>query len=428
LIETQLDSPVESGNNTARTWICCQLSARDHYCIPRGLHRQGRLAALITDTWIPPTSPLANLPGTFGDRLRARYDPALVDANVVDHSTFALGYETFLGLRSWPNAWDSIIARNNWFQERAISSLRTLARQAPKSTKVVFAYSYAAKKILQTARDLGYITVLGQIDPGPVEERIVADLYLRRGEKMPDWQRVPNIYWETWREECELSHRIIVNSTWTRDALIREGVPRTKICVVPLAYDPPQSALRFNRTYPKSFNSARPLRVLFLGSCIPRKGVYELLDAARLLSRAPVEFRFVGSFGSDVKSDLFAKSNVTLTGPVPRNEVHECYCHADVFIIPTHSDGFGLTQLEAMAWRLPVIASKNCGNVVKHRISGLLINEVTPEAIAESIEWCIVNPKKLSLMSTNAASIGEEFGTSKMIHRVMGCAEKNKTC
>ena len=72
------------------------------------------------------------------------------------------------------------------------------------------------------------MTVLGQIDPGPAEERIVSELCLRNGRPIANWQRVPTSYWETWREECDLCDRIVVNSAWSRKALIERGCARGK--------------------------------------------------------------------------------------------------------------------------------------------------------------------------------------------------------
>ena len=58
----------------------------------------------------------------------------------------------------------------------------------------------------------------------------------------------------------------------------------------------------------------------------------------------------------------------------PRGETAaRFYREADVFLFPTLSDGFGLTQLEAQAWRLPVIASRFCGDVVQDGVNGLLL-------------------------------------------------------
>ena len=424
-----MDDLVLKGDSASATensggWICCQLGARDHYSVPRGLHRRGLLAGLITETWIPPTSALARLPGAFGERLRARYDTALANANVLHSSASMIGYEVCASLTKSRNIWDTIIARNNWFQAKAIRHLRSLARHGDqRSSQVVFAYSYAAREILRTARELGCTTVLGQIDPGPAEERIVAELYRRRGAQMANWQRIPESYWEAWREECELCHHIVVNSEWTREALIAEGAPTEKIHVVPVAYDPPDQAGRFKRAYPNSFNALRPLRVLFLGSLIPRKGIHEMLEATVLMRTAPVEFRFVGALGGELGIKPAENPRVHWMGPVARKRVHDFYRNADLFILPTHSDGFGLTQLEAMASGLPVIASRNCGDVVKHEVNGLLLPTVTAEAIAESIEWCIKNAERLGQMSDSAARTSNEFRADHVVSQLLRCAE-----
>jgi glycosyltransferase involved in cell wall biosynthesis len=401
-------------------WICCQLGARDHYCVPRGLHRMGLLEALITEAWISPRSPLAWLPGTLGERLRQRYDESLADAEVVHFSAAIAAFEARARLVGSRNIWNRMIARNNWFQTQAVHTLKHKSKN--KSGQVVFAYSYAAREILLAARELGCITILGQIDPGPAEHRIVAEIYRRRGNEMFSWQRIPESYWEFWRQECDLCHGIVANSSWTRTALINEGLPAEKIYVVPLGYDPPEQAYRFARTYPKSFCAARPLRVLFLGSLIPRKGIHEMLEATALLRSAPVEFRFVGASGVEcIRWEEYA--NVRRMGPIARERVHDCYREADVFVLPTHSDGFGLTQLEAMSWGLPLIASKNCGEVVSHGVNGILIPTVTAENIAEAVSWCLSNPTALDQMSNCALQTSHEFRVDQVVKKLVRCVD-----
>jgi glycosyltransferase involved in cell wall biosynthesis len=61
------------------------------------------------------------------------------------------------------------------------------------------------------------------------------------------------------------------------------------------------------------------------------------------------------------------------------------YRESDVFLFPTLSDGFGLTQLEALGHGLPVIASNYCGQVVENRVNGLVLPEVTAEAVAACV-------------------------------------------
>src|SRR5262249_35483804 len=161
-------------------------------------------------------------------------------------------------------------------------------------------------------------TVLCQIDPGPREEEIVSKLHDATPGQGSSWQRAPSTHWSEWRHECTLADRIVVNSSWSRDALVGEGIPADKIRVVPLAYERPSAALDLRRRYPTSFDRARPLRVLFLGQINLRKGIAPILDAVRLLRDEPVEFSFVGPIQISIPTDFLNGSQVHWLGPAPR--------------------------------------------------------------------------------------------------------------
>jgi glycosyltransferase involved in cell wall biosynthesis len=212
----------------------------------------------------------------------------------------------------------------------------------------------------------------------------------------------PAKYWEDWQEECTLADRIVVNSLWAQAALEDAGVQSAKIRVVPLAYEGPIASTKSPRVYPGKFTKSRPLRVLFLGSIDLGKGVGPLFAAIHLMGDAPVEFWFVGKPQVSIPMQLESKSNVRWIGPVPRSETTKYYRVADVFIFPTFSDGFGLTQLEAQASDLPIIASRNCGNVVEHGRNGLLLKEVSAREIADKLAYIMANPSVLAEMSLKA--------------------------
>jgi glycosyltransferase involved in cell wall biosynthesis len=95
-------------------------------------------------------------------------------------------------------------------------------------------------------------------------------------------------------------------------------------------------------------------------------------------------------------------------GVAPRTKAETYYQQADVFILPTHSDGFGLTQLEAQAWKLPVIASRYCGEVVCDGVNGVILEEVSAQAIAEVLLTLLRSPGTLREMSANSG-VGDRF-------------------
>ena len=124
--------------------------------------------------------------------------------------------------------------------------------------------------------------MLGQIDPGPVEERIVAGLHKNSAIQHTHWEPAPEAYWDNWRNECSLADQIVVNSDWSKDALIGEGVAAEKLRVIPLAYEAATDTQSFERHYPRSFSAERPLRVLFLGQINLRKGVEQPVSYTHL--------------------------------------------------------------------------------------------------------------------------------------------------
>jgi glycosyltransferase involved in cell wall biosynthesis len=379
-------------------WICCQLGAREHYAVPRALHRHSSLDYLITDTWVRPDSLLA----MWKRNLRERFHPGLADVTVCASNRSALAFEAQARLRGLAG-WKLMIERNKWFQRRVITQLARHQRLTNRRTVTLFAYSYAARRLLEFARARGWQTAIGQIDPGPLEERIVARLYQENRVHRGDWQPAPPVYWENWRKECALADRILVNSAWSRTALLGQGVAAEKISVVPLAFEAGPEVESFERRYPAAFTTERPLRVLFLGQINLRKGVGPLLDAARLLRGEPVEFWFVGPIQIAVPTELKQEAGIRWMGVVSRGEVARYYREADVFVFPTFSDGFGLTQLEAQAWKLPLIASPFCGDVVRDGINGVLLRELTAEAIASALLDFVRNPGRLPEMAARSA-------------------------
>jgi len=285
--------------------------------------------------------------------------------------------------------WKRISIADQWFQRKVKQVLPRVVDHG-KSEPVVFAYSYAAKTVFETAKRLGCRTVLGQIDPGPVEMRLVQQLESKYGFRDSEWP--VQKYWDDWKQECKMADAIVVNSEWSRTALLEEGVDASRIHVIPLAYEKSHVSSDIQHSCSAEFSGERPLRVLFLGQVNLRKGVKELAEAVRLLRDEPVEWTIVGGGDSILLDELRSLRGTIVTGPVSRHEVIEFYRGADVFLLPTHSDGFALTQLEAAAYGLPIIASQRCGDVVAHEENGLRLTDVSGRSIAASVRQLFDDP------------------------------------
>lgn len=406
--------------HSSQNWIFCQLGAREHYAIPRALHQAGQLSHLITDAWIPAHSIVRDIPLSSFKALGDRFHPDLTHAAITSFTGSLLQFELLHRFYKTV-AWERIIARNHWFQKRAIRTLTAITPKIDRSESrpILFTYSYAALDLLRYAKSKGWFTVLGQIDPGIVEEKIVLAEQARYPHLAAAEQAAPTHYWQNWQAECSLADRIMVNSNWSSQALQQVGIPVEKIQIIPLAYQPPKPAKSFQRVYPAQFSVDRPLRVLFLGQIILRKGIAAVLQAADLLANEPIEFWLVGTPGIHIPKN--SRANLRWIGPVPRSAVDQYYQSADVFLFPTLSDGFGLTQLEAQAWKLPLITSGFCGEVVKDQVNGLILPQVTGEQIAETLRKCLNHPEALAAYAHQAID-WDRFSLATLHHHLQTLA------
>ena len=119
---------------------------------------------------------------------------------------------------------------------------------------------------------------------------------------------------------------------------------------------------------PKGARRDGPPTVLFLGRITAQKGPRYFLDAARVVAASDPHVRFVMSGTGDLLPDMIEYAaalglgqTVHFTGYLSDEEVEEVFAQADVFVLSSVSEPFGLTPLEALARDVPVIVSRQSG-------------------------------------------------------------------
>jgi glycosyltransferase involved in cell wall biosynthesis len=274
-------------------------------------------------------------------------------------------------------------------------------------------YTSTALEALEHENRSAVLTVTYQIDPARTEEAVVlSEMKRHKSWVLHGHDPIPDEYFERVSAEWSTAKRIIVNSTWSRSALIQQGVPAEKIRMCPLAYKPSTTLGR------RQFQGRSRLRVLWLGTLSLRKGIVYAIEAARRLEQRRVDFTFAGPI--DVRLPALP-ANCKYIGRVPGPEIGTQYSSHDMFILPTLSDGFGGTQLEAMAHGLPVIATYNCGEVVEHGRSGLIVPAGNSQALAEAILEIGGDPGKLEAMSAAALRRAADFTPSRVWPTFQSC-------
>jgi D-inositol-3-phosphate glycosyltransferase len=185
------------------------------------------------------------------------------------------------------------------------------------------------------------------------------------------------------------------------------GVPgdkiEAKISVIPLGVD----LDRFRPAEKQDARDALGLKderiILFVGRIEPLKGVDILINAAALLeSDVECTVLIVGGDDStqtrvaelrDLARDRGIEHRVAFVGAVDHETLPLYYNAADVCVVPSHYESFGLVAVEAMASGVPVVASRVGGltGTVKDGETGYLIPWLCPEPFAERIELLLEN-------------------------------------
>lgn len=144
--------------------------------------------------------------------------------------------------------------------------------------------------------------------------------------------------------------------------------------------------------------------VAVVGALHPRKDHFTFLEAAEKIfqENKDVVFLLVGE-GSESHTNLILErikslgltSSVILTGWWPAEKIYELLAAIDVLVISSEQESFGLTAIEALAVKTPVVSTQ-CGGpeeVIKHGMTGLLVHVRDPEGMAAAIMYLLQNPQ-----------------------------------
>lgn len=167
------------------------------------------------------------------------------------------------------------------------------------------------------------------------------------------------------REGMHAADSIIAVSNYTKDKIIYHyGIDPQKINVVHNAVEITEK--QFDR---QMFELKKHYKiVLFLGRVTIQKGPDWFLYAAKNVLEKRNDVKFVIAGSGDMERAVIEKAaelgiakNVIFTGYVPDSDLDKLYQLADLYVMPSISEPFGITPLEALRNKVPVIISKQSG-------------------------------------------------------------------
>jgi glycosyltransferase involved in cell wall biosynthesis len=197
------------------------------------------------------------------------------------------------------------------------------------------------------------------------------------------------------RASYAMAHRVVANSQAAAEQLRTEGIPASRIDVIPNGIDPSR--------FPPHEYSSRPRRIAMVACLREEKRIDVLISAApSILARYPdAEFLIAGD--GPCREDLVAQARAS--GVIDRcrflghrDDVPAVLAGADVFVLPSRSEAFPNSIIEAMAAGLPVVAS-NVGGIpelVSDNRTGRLVPAGDPEALGRALLELLSHPDRVA--------------------------------
>jgi glycosyltransferase involved in cell wall biosynthesis len=174
-------------------------------------------------------------------------------------------------------------------------------------------------------------------------------------------ETVRNEIYQLEKEAMLIADRIVSVSQFTKDQIIKHyGINEAKICVVHNGIEPASK--------PRTMHHLRDKLVVFLGRITHQKGPEFLLETAEKVSRVYPRVKFVvagigDQFAHILETSAYKKmgSKFIFTGFLTKAKVDELLNMADVYFMPSVSEPFGITALEAAQHHIPTVLSRQSG-------------------------------------------------------------------
>jgi glycosyltransferase involved in cell wall biosynthesis len=260
-------------------------------------------------------------------------------------------------------------------QERFDSAVAREIRR--RRTDVIVGVNGAAQRTFEAARNQGIRAVLHVVNSHP---RVHNALLAKAGVPEGSHEYVPDRVAERIYAELQLADLVLVPSALVANQLLSEGTPRERLAILRYGVDPSAFAAG-----PRRATKSGTLKCLYVGMISWGKGVRVLIDAARKLNGFAT-FKLIGPLVSpDVLGAL--PPNVVVEKTIPHRRLRAEYAHADVFVLPSIDDSFGLVTLEALSSGLPVVVSRAAGTseLITHGRNGLVVPSESATALATAL-------------------------------------------
>ncbi len=232
----------------------------------------------------------------------------------------------------------------------------------------------------------------------------------RSGLHNPDSFTIDGIeWWATY----EASKVIVTSGSMKRELCDHFHVPLEKVEVIQNAIDLTKYQVSIDRWSVRRSYGVDPNEKLILcvGRLVPQKGTEYLIQAIPLIIQRYPEAKFIIVGEGWYKDHLENLAQSTgyrwkalFTGFIPDSDLVALLMSADVLVVPSVYEPFGIVALEGMAAGVPVVASQIGGlaEVIEHDRTGVLVYPRNPESIAWGVDRVLSDPNYSRFLTQNA--------------------------
>lgn len=366
--------------------------------------REDAITFISSSMWHPESWQyrlISRLP-VLGKQAQSRQLASVIPRRSVCTPGFLLDCLFFLASRRGPSGLGDVVLsfRNRRFERVAARQVAHLERG-----DIVIGQQTAAGRLFQACPP-GVVRVLVY----PIaHHRWMKDLYAVERLENPDWadflqgDELTDSDLDALDREIELADLILVGSSFVRETFLPYVPDGTRIRVCGLsASNLDLASSRRNRTGP-------PFEYLFAGQVNQRKGISYFLDALAAAEIRSDRVTFVGPVHPSMKLRLLARGFRRVLGSVSREEMARHYEAADVVVLPSLAEGFGLTAIEAMARGCVVVVSENtfAHDVIESGRDGFIVRPRSADALAEVLQYLesgVCDAQKISVLAAARAA------------------------
>ncbi|MEP6749982.1 MAG: glycosyltransferase family 4 protein [Bacteroidota bacterium] len=287
--------------------------------------------------------------------------------------------------------WASIDAVYRDF-DKAVAG-RLLQKVKKKKIHAVYAYEDGALATFKQAKQLG-LTCIYDLPIAYWETS--RKLLQEEAARLPQWaptlkggiQDSPAKL-ERKTQELEMADMVVGPGTFVRTSLPAWTAGK-KIVMFPFGSPEENNVVKLDTK--RQNNVDTPLRVLFAGSMSQRKGLGDLFDAMKILSRPDIELVVMGSLMAPMEFYRQEYPDFTYEPGRSNEQVLALMRTCDVFCLPSIVEGRALVMQEAMSQGLPIVITANTGGqdlITRNGETGFLVPVRSPQAIAEKLAWML---------------------------------------